>query len=72
MQMRFGISAMALALVACAPQAPPAATAPGPDAVYYGATIYTGVDGAPPVEAVSVKDGKVVSHRIRGKKHRLN
>jgi predicted amidohydrolase YtcJ len=62
MRARFGLSIMALALVACSPQAPPpVATASAPDAIYYGATIYTGVDGAPTVEAVSVKDGKVVS-----------
>ena len=53
--MRLGIAGVvaALALAACQP-------AEAPDAIYHGGTIYTGVDGAPTVEAVSVKDGRIV------------
>ncbi|MEY2757717.1 MAG: hypothetical protein RIR33_1495 [Pseudomonadota bacterium] len=46
-----------LALAACQPQA----TAPAPDMILHGATIYTGVDGQAPVGAVSVKDGRVLA-----------
>ncbi|HVY90629.1 MAG TPA: amidohydrolase [Hyphomonadaceae bacterium] len=46
-----------LALSACQP----AAKTPAPDAVFYHATIYTGLDGAAPVEAVSVKDGHILA-----------
>ncbi len=46
-----------LALVAgCAPTAP----ANPPDAIFFGGTIYTGVDGQLPATAVSVKDGRIV------------
>jgi predicted amidohydrolase YtcJ len=46
-----------LALMAgCSPQAP----ANPPDAIYFGGTIYTGVDGQLPATAVSVKDGRIV------------
>jgi predicted amidohydrolase YtcJ len=44
----------ALALAACQP-------AETPDAVFFGGTIYTGVDGAAVVEAVSVKGGRVLA-----------
>jgi predicted amidohydrolase YtcJ len=43
----------AVALAACQP-------AEAPDAIYHGGTIYTGVDGAATVEAVSVKDGRIL------------
>lgn len=46
-----------LALAACQPQA----TAPAPDMILHGATIYTGVDGQAPVGAVSVKDGRILA-----------
>jgi len=46
-----------LVLAACQPQA----TAPAPDMIIHGATIYTGVDGHAPVGAVSVKDGRVLA-----------
>lgn len=53
--MRLGFTGIvaALALAACQP-------ALAPDAIYHGGTIYTGVDGAPTVEAVSVKDGRIL------------
>jgi predicted amidohydrolase YtcJ len=53
--MRLGFAGIvaALALAACQP-------AEAPDAIYHGGTIYTGVDGAPTVEAVSVKDGRIL------------
>ena len=46
-----------LVLAACQPQA----TAPAPDMIIHGATIYTGVDGQTPVGAVSVKDGRILA-----------
>ena len=53
--MRLGfVAATALALAACQP------AAEAPDAIYHGGTIYSGVDGAPTVEAVSVKDGRIL------------
>ena len=53
--MRLGFAGVvaALALAACQP-------AEAPDAIYHGGTIYTGVDGAPTVEAVSVKGGRIL------------
>jgi predicted amidohydrolase YtcJ len=53
--MRFVLATAALALAACQPAGSP------PDAIYYGGAVYTGVDGAPTAEAVSVKDGKVLA-----------
>ncbi len=55
--MRLGILAAvaALSLVACQQQGET------PDAIFFGGTVYTGVDGAPTVEAVSVKNGKVLA-----------
>lgn len=51
--MRFGIVALAaLALTACQP-------AEAPDAIFFGGTVYTGIDGAPTEEAVSVKGGRI-------------
>ena len=57
--MRSVLAAVAvLALVAgCGPTAP----ANPPDAIFFGGTIYTGVDGQLPATAVSVKDGRVVA-----------
>lgn len=53
--MRLGfVAATALALAACQP------AAEAPDAIYHGGTIYSGVDGAPTVEAVSVKNGRIL------------
>ena len=54
--MRLGFAGVlaALALAACQP------AAEAPDAIFHGGTIYTGVDGAPTVEAVSVKDGRIL------------
>jgi len=54
--MRSAIAAViaALALAACQ-------QGEAPDAIYFGGTVYTGVDGAPTAEAVSVKAGKVLS-----------
>lgn len=49
-------AAAALALAACNQ---PAAVAP--DAIFHGGTIYTGVAGLAPVEAVSVKDGRILA-----------
>ncbi len=40
----------------CGPTAP----ANPPDAIFFGGTIYTGVDGQLPATAVSVKDGRIV------------
>lgn len=55
--MRSVLAAMAvLALVAGCIQAP----ANPPDAIFFGGTIYTGVDGQLPATAVSVKDGRIV------------
>ena len=56
--MRSVLAAVAvLALVAgCGPTAP----ANPPDAIFFGGTIYTGVDGQLPATAVSVKDGRIV------------
>ena len=56
--MRSVLAAVAgLALVGgCSPTAP----ANPPDAIFYGGTIYTGVDGQLPATAVSVKDGRIV------------
>ena len=57
--MRLEFAALAaLALAACQP-------AETPDAIFYGGTIYTGVDGAPTGEAVSVKDGRILSGASR-------
>lgn len=50
------LSVSVLAIVACNPQAP----ANPPDAIFFGGTIYTGVDGQLPATAVSVKDGRIV------------
>ena len=47
----FAITAAVLG--ACTP-------ADAPDAVYFGGVIYTGVDGAPTAEAVSVRGGRIV------------
>ena len=56
--MRSVLAAVAvMALVAgCGPTAP----ANPPDAIFFGGTIYTGVDGQLPATAVSVKDGRIV------------
>ncbi len=55
--MRSVLAAVAvLALVAGCNQAP----ANPPDAIFFGGTIYTGVDGQLPATAVSVKDGRIV------------
>jgi len=54
--MRLTFAAMAGLLLAACQQAGPV-----PDAVFFGGTIYTGVDGAPTAEAVSVKDGKILA-----------
>jgi predicted amidohydrolase YtcJ len=48
-------SAAALALAACQP------AAVTPDAIVFGGTVYTGVDGQPTAEAVAVKGGRVLS-----------
>jgi predicted amidohydrolase YtcJ len=44
---------LAATAAACAP-------AERPDAVYFGGTVYTGVDGAPTAEAVSVRGGRIL------------
>ncbi len=54
--MRFILAATALALAAC--NQPAGVT---PDAIYHGGTIYTGVTGLATVEAVSVKDGRILA-----------
>jgi hypothetical protein len=54
--MRSGLLGLAaLTLAACQP------AAEAPDAIFYGGTIYTGLDNLPPVEAVSVKDGRILA-----------
>jgi predicted amidohydrolase YtcJ len=59
--MRLGfIAALTAGLLAPACQ-PQQAAAPAPDAIFYHATIYTGLDGTAPVEAVSVRDGRIVA-----------
>jgi predicted amidohydrolase YtcJ len=45
---------VALALAACQ-------QGEAPDAIFFGGTVYTGVDGAATVEAVSVKDGRILA-----------
>jgi predicted amidohydrolase YtcJ len=53
--MRFEIAALAvLALAACQ-------QGETPDAIFFGGTVYTGLDGAPTVEAVSVRNGRVLA-----------
>jgi predicted amidohydrolase YtcJ len=53
--MRLGIAALAaLALAACQ-------QGEAPDAIFYGGTVYSGVDGAPTVEAVSIRNGRVLA-----------
>src|SRR5690349_1304768 len=50
-------AAAALVVVGCNQQ--PAADAP--DLILHGGTIYTGLDRLPPVEAVSVRGGRIVA-----------
>ncbi len=56
--MRAILAAMTACVLAACNQ-PPAAEAP--DQIFHGGTIYTGLDNAPPVEAVSVKAGRIVA-----------
>ncbi len=54
--MRIHLAAIAaLALAACQP------AAETPDAIFFGGTVYTGVDGAPTAQAVSVRNGRVLA-----------
>ncbi|MDP3739409.1 MAG: amidohydrolase [Hyphomonadaceae bacterium] len=53
MRLRFTGALLALLLVACQGGEPP-------DTIYFGGTIYTGIDGAPTVEAVSIRDGRIL------------
>lgn len=50
---------MALAALALAACNQPVVEAP--DQIFHGGTIYTGIDGLPPVEAVSVKAGRIIA-----------
>ncbi len=50
----------AVAVLALAAGCGPTAPANPPDAIFFGGTIYTGVDGQLPATAVSVKDGRIV------------
>lgn len=52
------LATLALFLSACGRHAPPPAT---PDLVIYGGPIYTGLGEAETVEAVAVKDGKILA-----------
>ena len=55
--MRFVMAAAAvMALAACNQPVVEA-----PDTIFHGGTIYTGLDNLPPVEAVSVKDGRITA-----------
>jgi predicted amidohydrolase YtcJ len=56
MKLRIGLAAaMGVMLAACSPPKP------APDAIFYNATIYTGVDGQPTYQAVSVRDGRILA-----------
>ncbi|MGH6831289.1 MAG: amidohydrolase family protein, partial [Methylocella sp.] len=56
---RLGIAATALALGACGKQPGPADAAA--DLLFFGGPIYTGVETAPAVEAVAVREGKILA-----------
>ena len=53
-----GIVAAAVALVLAGCNQP---VVEAPDTIFHGGTIYTGLDNLPPVEAVSVRDGRIVA-----------
>ena len=55
------LSASALVLAACSPEATPSASEPDfAERVFTGGTIYTGVDASPTAELVAVDDGRIV------------